>query len=154
MGGSGFSTVLLGGTGAAANPATWTTVPATAVTFSPFTEWHPFLGALGDLDGDGASDAVLTTGEQRLVVLRNTGTDAAPVFKVWPGTERGVGGAGILPLGVRPSRWETRPYPGNPGLLGLPSVMTFSGDFDNLGIEPEIIPLRNQVRAGSGLVLK
>jgi VCBS repeat protein len=156
LGGSGLWLVALGGTGAAADPAGWTTIPATPVAYLPFTEWHPFFGALGDLDGDGDSDAVVTTSEQRLLVLRNDGSDAAPAFQPWPGTARGLGGAGLIPLGVRPARWDVRPDPalGTGGLLGLPGVMVFNGDFDNLGLEPEIIPLRNLVRDATGQVLK
>jgi hypothetical protein len=149
-----FAIVALGGPGAAANPATWgTAVPQAPVTFLPFTAWSPMLGAVGDLDGDGRTDAVVTTKEGRLLVLRNTGTDASPVLGVWPGTARGLGGGGI-PLGVRPSRWNIPPLPGQPGILDRPSVMTFVGDFDNLGVAPEIVPFVNQVNAANGQVLR
>lgn len=152
----GLRVVALPPAGATWNPATWgTSVPLTPVTFTPPSTWTPFIGVVGDVDGDGATDAIVNTKEGRTLVLRNAVPDASggvASFTPWPGTAHGYGGGGGgLPLGLRPTRWTIPPAAGAPGILDRPSLLSFVGDFDNLGVAPEIVPLYNAVNEAIGV---
>lgn len=79
----------------ALTPSVWS-VSVTDLTAAGTRRATPFLAQLVDLDGNGARD-VVAGGEGTTVILKNTGTDAAPVF-----TYAGEVAAAGYPVAVGP----------------------------------------------------